>query len=234
MFICPSDGISPIHPTNQTDGPTAGLNNNYFASVGTTTNYAWNVTPKDTTGLFTQAGKSYGVQHITDGTSNTIAFGESLIGDLTIERVKWRDGPLVNSGYAGGGPFYDASANYQAVLADLQACQAAFANPTPDGNTGINNIKGFRWAEDGGGMTLFNTIVPPSSSQYTFTYCGLGAQNSNATDQPYQNANSNHPGGANFLLADGSVRFLKSSINVRTYWALGTKANGEVLSADSY
>ena len=49
-----------------------------------------------------------------------------------------------------------------------------------------------------------------------------------------QNANSNHPGGANFLFADGSVHFLKSSINIKTYWALGTKANGEVISSDSY
>ena len=70
------------------------------------------ITPKDTTGLFTQAGRSYGLQNITDGTSNTIAYGESLIGDQTIELVKWRDGPVVNGGYAGGGPFYDASANY--------------------------------------------------------------------------------------------------------------------------
>ena len=56
----------------------------------------------------------------------------------------------------------------------------------------------------------------------------LGSANNNAADGNYQNANSNHPGGANFLFADGSVRFLKSSITMMTYWALGTKANGEV------
>jgi prepilin-type N-terminal cleavage/methylation domain-containing protein/prepilin-type processing-associated H-X9-DG protein len=235
LFICPSDGLSPIRPTDQTDGPTAGLNNNYLASVGTSTNYSANFPGQDTTGVFTQGGRSYGFQHITDGSSNTIAFGESLIGDLTIEQVKWRDGPLTSGGYAaGGGPVYDASANYNAVLTDLNACQTAFANPKPDSNTGINNIKGFRWCEDGGGMALFNTIVPPTSSQYTFTYCGLSGMNSNATDQPYQNANSNHPGGANFLFADGSVHFIKSSIAIRTYWALGTKANGEIISSDSY
>ena len=52
--------------------------------------------------------------------------------------------------------------------------------------------------------------------------------------RPYQNANSNHPGGSNFLFADGSVHFIKSSITIKTYWALGTKANGEVISSDSY
>ena len=239
LFICPSDGMSPIPPTNQTDNATAGLNNNYLASVGTSTNYSTNVTgtnfpPATTSGVFTEGGQSYGLQNITDGSSNTIAYGESLIGDLTIEQVKWRDGPVNAIGYAGGGPFFDASSNYPAVLKDLQNCQAAFTNPNPNGNTGVNNIKGFRWAEDSGGMTLFDTIVPPTSSQYTFTYCGLGFANDNATDQAYQNANSNHPGGANFLFADGSVHFLKSSISIKTYWALGTKAGGEVISSDSY
>jgi hypothetical protein len=36
------------------------------------------------------------------------------------------------------------------------------------------------------------------------------------------------------MMADGSVRFMKSSINMVVWWALGTKANGEVISADSY
>jgi prepilin-type processing-associated H-X9-DG protein len=43
-----------------------------------------------------------------------------------------------------------------------------------------------------------------------------------------------HPGGANFVFADGSVRFIKNSINTLTYWAIGTRNNGEVVSADSF
>ena len=43
-----------------------------------------------------------------------------------------------------------------------------------------------------------------------------------------------HPGGANFAFADGSVRFIKESINLPTYRALGTRALGEVISADQY
>jgi prepilin-type N-terminal cleavage/methylation domain-containing protein/prepilin-type processing-associated H-X9-DG protein len=45
---------------------------------------------------------------------------------------------------------------------------------------------------------------------------------------------SAHPGGANFAMGDGSVRFFKNSINLATYCALGSRAGGEVTSSDSY
>ena len=43
-----------------------------------------------------------------------------------------------------------------------------------------------------------------------------------------------HPGGANVLLGDGSVRFIKQSINLLTWQALCSRAGGEVVSADAY
>jgi prepilin-type processing-associated H-X9-DG protein len=45
---------------------------------------------------------------------------------------------------------------------------------------------------------------------------------------------SRHPGGVNFLFADGSVHFLKNSINRYTIAALGSRAGGEVVSSDAY
>jgi prepilin-type processing-associated H-X9-DG protein len=42
--------------------------------------------------------------------------------------------------------------------------------------------------------------------------------------------NSLHPGGVNVGFADGSVKFIKDSIDTQTWWALGSRANGEVIS----
>jgi prepilin-type N-terminal cleavage/methylation domain-containing protein/prepilin-type processing-associated H-X9-DG protein len=43
-----------------------------------------------------------------------------------------------------------------------------------------------------------------------------------------------HPGGANVLMGDGSVRFVKQSINLLTWQAMSSRSGGEVISADSY
>ena len=43
-----------------------------------------------------------------------------------------------------------------------------------------------------------------------------------------------HPGGANFLFGDGSVKFLKDTISMKVYASLITRAGGEVLSADQF
>ena len=55
-----------------------------------------------------------------------------------------------------------------------------------------------------------------------------------AGSSQFVDASSLHPGGANMLFADGSVHFLKSTVQMRTYWSLGTRADGEVISANQY
>ena len=45
---------------------------------------------------------------------------------------------------------------------------------------------------------------------------------------------SNHPGGVNCAMSDGSVKFIKDTINLQAWWSLGSRNRGEILSADQY
>ena len=67
----------------------------------------------------------------------------------------------------------------------------------------------------------------------------LGSGNTNANDQPHNAFGSVHPGGAQFLLCDGSVRFISENIewnddlatdaDVGIYHSLGSRADGNVI-----
>jgi prepilin-type processing-associated H-X9-DG protein len=81
------------------------------------------------------------------------------------------------------------------------------------------------------GNTLFSTMNPPNTaaadrSSYCVNVpkapCTLSATN------VVQYARSFHSGGANFLLADGSVRFISDNVNAAAYLVLGSRASGEV------
>ncbi|MDG3004659.1 DUF1559 family PulG-like putative transporter [Paludisphaera mucosa] len=46
-------------------------------------------------------------------------------------------------------------------------------------------------------------------------------------------ARSRHPGGVNTVLADGSVRYVKDSVNIESWRALSTTQGGEIISSDA-
>jgi prepilin-type N-terminal cleavage/methylation domain-containing protein/prepilin-type processing-associated H-X9-DG protein len=79
-----------------------------------------------------------------------------------------------------------------------------------------------------------NAIAPgaPGCAQPNYWECcnSAGCRFSGAAE----GFKSRHPGGANFLFCDGSVKFLKASISMPTYCALGSRGGGEVVSSDSY
>ena len=231
IFLCPSD-------------PNGGrVNDNcYSGSVGPTTNAGGDVPPRpaglpctgpgsyanDTSGVFAFR-LAYGLRDITDGSSNTIAFSEGQAGAVA-QMVA--PGNMIMGAGLGGAYFLNAGQNATAVLADLQICSSKYV-ASNSGNISVGH--GHDWGIGGMGATLFNTIAPPNSTQYTWaacrTDCGGGCD---GASMDYSNAQSYHSGGVNALLADGSVRFLKSSIALPVYWGLGTRAGGEVLSSDSY
>jgi prepilin-type N-terminal cleavage/methylation domain-containing protein/prepilin-type processing-associated H-X9-DG protein len=212
-FICPSDSNAGV--TNL---------NSYCDSVGTTTISPPNQTTTGSTGLFT-FWRSYAIPNCTDGLSNTVAFSEGLVGDNTTNYTR-SAGIIKLTAIPATAEIMDASSNWPAVQAGLQVCASAWSAQSATLSTGRGNY----WFHGTNAQTLFNTVLTPNTKSYSFAFCSDAA----IGDAEFVVANSNHPGGVNVLFGDGSVKFIKDSINQSTWWALGTRANGEVISSDSY
>jgi prepilin-type N-terminal cleavage/methylation domain-containing protein/prepilin-type processing-associated H-X9-DG protein len=228
-FLCPSDPVS--GGGINVNGVTYNCVNNYFASVGTTANFTDGGNPNvasladhPTTGLFGYQ-VCYGIRHCIDGTSNTIAFCEGTIGDAS-RQAGARNIGLVSVAIPAGARLQDASSNPAMTLAGLQACTTAWN--TNQGTA--RDTRGLAWGYANMGFTMFNTVALPNSID-GWTFCGDTFSSGIVN---YSEADSFHPGGVNTLFADGSVKFIKNSVNRNTWWALGTKSNGEVISADAY
>ena len=122
----------------------------------------------------------------------------------------------------------DGSSNPAGTLAAIAVCDKAWS--TKSGGS-VDDQRGENWAHGCQDMTLFNTIVTPNANHDSWLNCGY---TSSGAMSNFSNSDSFHPGGVNVLMTDGSVKFIKDSINQRTWWALGTKSNGEVIDASSY
>jgi prepilin-type N-terminal cleavage/methylation domain-containing protein/prepilin-type processing-associated H-X9-DG protein len=211
-FLCPSDG-------------NAGINNinNYMGSQGTTTQN----TPTLTTGIFAHQ-TCYSIAQIPDGTSSTVAFSELLVGDVINTSGKRGNG-TGNTSVATAANQVDIStlANPgQALQTDIAACTAKFMTA---GQT--SNDHGTRWGYGSMGAAMFNTVITPNATPWG--HCRVDCC-TGSNDAHYQVASSNHAGGVNACFGDGSVKFIKSSISQQTWWAIGTRNNGETVSADAY
>jgi prepilin-type N-terminal cleavage/methylation domain-containing protein/prepilin-type processing-associated H-X9-DG protein len=231
-FVCPSDPNAGIPDHNATTNTC-----NYYACVGTTTTWGLigNVAPwtnlsvtslnMPSTGLFTWQA-AYGIHSCIDGTSNTIAFSEAAVGTQTEQPLQRLLGlQSVQIPYAS--MLLDASSNPQVTQSVINLCVAAYQSGS---TTYIDLQRGENWAHGSMAMNMFNTVVPPNAYNDTWTHCGLNA----SSRAVLSNADSYHAGGVNCTMGDGSVRFIKDSVNLKTWWALGTKAGGEVISSDSY
>jgi len=219
-FLCPSDGNAGSRCTNS-----------YYGSMGTTIGY---LTQTASNGLFAET-VNRNIRDVTDGTSNTVAFSEQLVGDLSSQSapLKKRGHGILNAGGSQNWYMLDISTNVPNITSILGTCNAAWDKNDAVGNGGYQ-CSGQYWGWGTPGMTMFQTIVPPNSAQYTWNTCRQDCQGCGVDSSHIVSATSNHPGGCNVLFCDGSVKFIKSTVSQKTWWALGSINNGEVVSADSY
>jgi len=217
-YLCPSDGNAGVVRINSyyaCSGPS-----NFGDSVG------------QSAGIFDMQTK-FSIADVTDGTSGTIAFAEALVGDASSFSNLLRNNSTVDGGNPGGTRYLSPSLNYAAVFAGVAVCDAAMrANASPGQST--SNTRGDRWGYASPGANLFNNIITPNSKDHPWSTCRFDSAGAAADDARYANAQSNHPGGVNVTMADGSVRFIKDAINGPTWWALGTRNMGEVISSDAF
>ncbi|MFO0876414.1 MAG: DUF1559 domain-containing protein [Gemmataceae bacterium] len=97
-------------------------------------------------------------------------------------------------------------------LRDYLFSSGAYAGQVRGGNTSW--AFGYAGYSLGSTRVMMNTVLPPTSVM-----------------DRLQTFRSDHTGGANFALTDGSVRFVANGIEAATYQALGTRAGGEVVSS---
>jgi prepilin-type N-terminal cleavage/methylation domain-containing protein/prepilin-type processing-associated H-X9-DG protein len=228
--LCPSDGIT--QPPNGT-GLNARGPINYTANVGGPSpifTFSGTIAPGPNKWYKNQNIAWFGVASVTDGMSNTALMSEHLIGiqgcptlAVNSKDAKRTDFPVNLTLTRDAGDSATA----------LQAVQMCNTLPGSTLDTGASCAPGQVWIEAVPFALIINSynhFNTPNKLSCTFNAGEIPWAGSNMA----ATANSNHPGGVNVSFADGSVKFLRDSINVQTWWALGSRNLGEVLSADSY
>jgi prepilin-type processing-associated H-X9-DG protein len=102
----------------------------------------------------------------------------------------------------------------------LNNCAGAYKTSGGDGNKNMSYI-GTDWCQGMFGYSLGNTLQPPNP---LYPNCRTCTWNGDWDCEGMYGLSSFHSGGCNITMADGSVRFLKSSTNQTTVWALGSRS----------
>jgi len=224
-LICPSDSDAVLI----TLGGVQFATHNYNLNTGSTYSVVQNpVAPL----VGTPNGPFYENSRTTpasfpDGLSNTVAVTETV---RSAPSSTYANDPLgvflVTGNNSTTGPPISSDADYQTLCLSL-----------PSTTTQFQATRGVRWHYGAPGHSLYNHLRPPNSR---LPDCRGGLPHSTRADPLWSwlslniAARSKHPGGVNSLLADGHVQFVKDSIDVSVWQALGSRNGGEVVSADAF
>ena len=146
--------------------------------------------------------------NITDGMSQTAFYSEKLKGMGTPNpRTDMLNIP-----------------NQSSLTATYLTCQAI----SPATAVPLTSKQGASWVMGEMCCTTYNHVATPNSH----TCSGVGFPGSMANMAMQVPPSSQHPGGVNLLMGDGSVHFVKNGIDLVTWRGLGTRNGGEVINID--
>ncbi len=228
-YLCPSDPNPGNSGLNSAAGSPISFPvgvSNYPNNVGTNRAYTGGMPngpayylggsahSSMTTDFPADVGSVATLASISDGLSNTAIWSEMIKGTNGARR-------------AGLNLMY-----YQAVGLGVAGSTDEMDHQICQRTNSVNpwDFKGEYWMSGdvgrGGG---YHHISPPNSKS-----CKANGSFSDGWNAGWSIAASSfHPGGVNVAFMDGSVKFVKSTINRDTWRAIGTKAGGEVVSADA-
>jgi prepilin-type N-terminal cleavage/methylation domain-containing protein/prepilin-type processing-associated H-X9-DG protein len=217
-FICPSDTVSTPCNLNlytipfaqssygQSRGTWENIFFNWFNSGGTCTMFASQCCWGGGTGMF-MPESVVRIADVTDGTSNTTLFGEMS---------RFRQEPPNLWQFSNLAIAFSDSTFYTGGVRIVGGAYNVPSPNSPPDTTGVNT------------NACFGPAVVPSD---WLLQAGPGGPCNVLGQFAFR---SNHPGGVNFAFADGSVHFIKNSVSLPAYRAIGTRALGEVVSSDQY
>ena len=210
VMLCPSDRLCPVPGYGRVS---------YRFNAGPTPWFApSDQLPGSWDGPFT-THKTYRPADFRDGLSQTVGVSERIQGSWT-QRGQTKGDVLLM------GPTDPPGLTSESVI---RACACA-ATPYETETRG-----GESWFVSGFYFTGYSHVLPPNSRQMDCSLYGFHENFHNRTmhDGLFP-ARSEHGGGVNTLLMDGSVRFGKDQVNADVWRALATRASREVISGEAF
>ncbi|SIO28012.1 prepilin-type N-terminal cleavage/methylation domain-containing protein/prepilin-type processing-associated H-X9-DG domain-containing protein [Singulisphaera sp. GP187] len=170
-------------------------------------------------------GGKIALRDILDGTSNTVCFSERVKGvDAGLDVMKPTSSVSnTSTWYPNASPLVDYLSCMTLYPSASNLANLALSGNPANTDSGMGSFWHLGLGRNGG---IYTNIMTPNTWS-----CVTNNQDMNGA---LLTASSRHSGGVNTLFCDGSVKFVKNSVNYITWWAVGTIANSEVVSADAY
>jgi prepilin-type N-terminal cleavage/methylation domain-containing protein/prepilin-type processing-associated H-X9-DG protein len=229
-YLCPSENLS-----QRPDQAQGGLGTmNYYGNLGgpgVIASLTGLIIPNGasvipTIGSGYNAGGPVSFASVTDGTSNTALFSEKLYGAYSSSTPIRVNSPNAKRGiFRPSGPFVHDTGDQAQAMTFIGNCKSIPATTNSD-----SSAAGLSWVKSYPNYSVINTYTHfggPNSIACSNEHSYWGGPSASVPPT------SNHPGGVNVGMADGSVRFVKDTTNLQAWWALGTRNGGEVISADA-